>query len=87
VRQSANEVSLLLDPRVARHVMDTLSRLIQQMLAEGNPPVVLCSPGIRLAFRRFFEGTFTDLSVLSYAEVPSRLEVQSAGTVPCPEGV
>jgi flagellar biosynthesis protein FlhA len=81
VRQSPSEIALLLDPKLARHVMDSLSKLIQQMLAGGHPPVVLCSPGIRLAFRRFFEGTFTDLSVLSYAEVPPRLEVQSAGTV------
>jgi len=81
VRQSPSEIALLLDPKLARHVMDSLSKLIQQMLAGGHPPVVLCSPGIRLAFRRFFEGTFNDLSVLSYAEVPPRLEVQSAGTV------
>ena len=81
VRQTPSEIALLLDPKLARHVMDSLSKHIQQMLAGGYPPVVLCSPGIRLAFRRFFEGTFNDLSVLSYAEVPPRLEVQSAGTV------
>lgn len=81
VRQSPTEIALLLDPKLARHVMDALSRLIQQMLTSGQPPVVLCSPAIRLALRRFYEGTFTDLSVLSYAEVPSRLEVQSAGTI------
>ncbi|MGV3757182.1 MAG: flagellar biosynthesis protein FlhA [Verrucomicrobiota bacterium] len=81
VRQSPTEIALLLDPKLARHVMDALSRLIQQMLTSGQPPVVLCSPTIRLALRRFYEGTFTDLSVLSYAEVPSRLEVQSAGTI------
>ncbi|MEW6302718.1 MAG: flagellar biosynthesis protein FlhA [Verrucomicrobiota bacterium] len=81
IRQSPTEISLLLDPKLARHVMDSLSRMMQQMLAGGYPPVVLCSPPIRLAFRRFFEGTFTDLNVLSYAEVPSRLEVQSAGTI------
>ncbi|HEY1171673.1 MAG TPA: flagellar biosynthesis protein FlhA [Verrucomicrobiae bacterium] len=81
VRQSQTEIALLLDPKLARHVMDAMSRHIQQMLSGGHPPVVLCSPAIRLAFRRFYEGTFTDLSVLSYAEVPSRLEVQSAGTI------
>jgi len=46
----------------------------------------LCSPQIRLAFRRFFETTFGDLTVLSYAEVPARVEVKSAATVPCLEG-
>ncbi len=44
----------------------------------------MCAPQIRLAFRRFFETTFADLTVLSYAEVPSRVEIQNAGIIPCP---
>ena len=35
-------------------------------------------------FKRFFESAFAELSVLSYAELPSRIEVQSAGTVELP---
>jgi flagellar biosynthesis protein FlhA len=81
VRQSANEVALTMEPRVARHLIERLSKLIQQMISNGLPPVVLCSPQIRLGFRRFFESTFTDLAVLSYAEIPNRVEVQNAGMV------
>jgi flagellar biosynthesis protein FlhA len=85
VRQSATEIALLLDPRLARHLVDQLSRQIQTLLADGRAPVVLCAPHIRLAFRRFFEATFSDLTVLSYAEVPSRVDIQSAGTLASPE--
>jgi flagellar biosynthesis component FlhA len=85
VRQSATEIALLLDPKLAQHVMTTLSRHIQKLLADGHQPLVLCAPQIRLGFRRFFESTFADLSVLSYAEVPARVEIQSAAMVPCPE--
>ena len=85
VRQSATEVALLLDPRLARQVVDALSKLVQQMLAAGHPPLVLCAPNLRLAFRRFFEATFSDLSVVSYAEVPNRVEVKSAGLLNLPE--
>jgi flagellar biosynthesis component FlhA len=52
------------------------------MLAAGQPPVVLCSPQLRLAFRRFFETTFSDLAVLSYAEVPARVQVQNTAVIP-----
>jgi flagellar biosynthesis component FlhA len=45
----------------------------------------MCAPHIRLAFRRFFETTFADLTVLSYAEIPSRVEIQNAGIIACPE--
>ncbi len=85
VRQSPNELSLVMEPRLAKHVVDTLSQRMQQFLAEGLPPVILCAPQIRLPFRRFFEATFSDLAVLAYNEIPPRVEVQHAGVVACPE--
>ena len=85
VRQSASEVALVIEPRLARHVIDSLSRFMQQMMAAGHQPVILCAPALRLAFRRFFETTFTDLAVLSYADIPPRVQVQNAAVIPCLE--
>ena len=82
VRQSQTEVALVIEPKLARHLMDTLSRIVQQMLSAGHPPVVLCAPQLRLAFRRFFETTFADLAVLSYPEIPARVQVQNAAVIP-----
>jgi flagellar biosynthesis protein FlhA len=82
VRQSPTEIALVIEPRLARHVVDTLSKVVQQMLSAGHPPVVLCAPQLRLAFRRFFESTFNDLAVLSYSEVPARMQVQTAAVIP-----
>jgi flagellar biosynthesis component FlhA len=55
------------------------------MLAEGLPPVVLMAPHLRLPFRRFFETTFADLAVLSFAEIPSRVEVHNAAIIASPD--
>lgn len=85
VRQTPTEIALVVEPRLARHLMDRLTKYVQQMLASGHPPVVLCAPQLRLAFRRFFEHTFGDLAVLSYAEIPPRVQVQSAAVIPAPE--
>jgi flagellar biosynthesis protein FlhA len=85
VRQTPTEISLTLEPKLARHVMDSLSQRIQQLLTAGLPPVVMCAPQLRLGFRRFFETAFAELTVLSYAEIPPRVEIQNAGIVPCPE--
>jgi flagellar biosynthesis protein FlhA len=82
MRQTPNDISLVMEPKLARHLVESLSQRVQQLLALGQPPLVLCGPQIRLAFRRFFETTFAELGVLSYAEVPSRVEVQSAATIP-----
>jgi flagellar biosynthesis protein FlhA len=81
LRQSPTEVSLVMEPKVARSVVESLTKSVQQMLAGGHPPVVLCAPQLRLAFRRFFESTFNDLAVISYAEVPSRIEIQNAAVL------
>ena len=86
VRQSATEVALVIEPKLARHLMDTLSKFVQQMLSSGQQPVVLCAPQLRLAFRRFFESTFADMAVLSYAEIPARVQIQNAATIPHVEG-
>lgn len=85
VRQSPGETALIIEPKLARHVMDTLSKVVQQMLSAGQPPVLLCAPKLRLAFRRFFENTFTDLAVLSYADLPARIQVQNAAVIPALE--
>ena len=82
IRQSSTEVALVVEPKLARHVIDVLSKLVQQMLSAGQPPVVLCAPPLRLGFRRFFETTFSDLAVLSYSEIPPRIQIQNAAVIP-----
>jgi flagellar biosynthesis protein FlhA len=82
VRQSASEVALIIEPRLARHVIETLSKFVQQMISAGQHPVILCPPQLRLALRRFFENTFSDLAVLSYAEIPARVQIQNAAVIP-----
>jgi flagellar biosynthesis protein FlhA len=85
VRQSPTEVALIIEPQLARHVVEKLSKFVQQMLSTGQQPVVLCAPQLRLAFRRFFEASFTDLAVLSYAEVPARVQILNTAIIPLPE--
>jgi flagellar biosynthesis protein FlhA len=82
VRQTQSEVALMLEPKLAQHVVNSLSKSIQQMLSLGHQPLVLCAPQLRLAFRRFFESTFADLSVLSYSEIPPRVEIQPSAVIP-----
>lgn len=85
VRQTPAEMALVMEPSLARHILDKLSKSVQQMIASGSPPVVLCSPQIRLGFRRFFETHFADLAVLSYTDIPARVEIQNAAMIPCVE--
>ena len=85
MRTSPGEVGLVLEPGLARHVMDQLGKCVPQMIAAGHAPVVVCAPQIRLGFRRFFESAFAELAVLSYAELPTRIQVQNTGMIACPQ--
>ncbi len=82
IRQSGTELSMVMEPGLARHILEQMGKQLQQLISGGHPPVVLCSPQIRLAFRRFFEPNFADLAVLSYSEVPSRMEIQNQAVIP-----
>ena len=78
------DVSLVIEPGLARHVVETVSKHIQQMMAGGTPPLVVCAPQVRLALRRFFSTTFSEIAVLSYPEIPPRVMVQNVAMVTYP---
>ncbi|MFQ5414071.1 MAG: flagellar biosynthesis protein FlhA [Phycisphaerae bacterium] len=50
-------------------------------LAHGRPPVILCSPQIRLWVRRMLEAALPAVAVLSYNEIVRGVEVESHGMV------
>ena len=85
IRATPAEITLMMDPKLARHVMEGLSQRIQKFLAEGLPAVVLTAPHVRLPFRRFFETSFAELNVLSFAEIPPRVEIQNAAVIGAPD--
>jgi flagellar biosynthesis component FlhA len=43
--------------------------------------VLLCSPGIRFQMRKLLEGSFSNLTILSYGEIPGVLNIKASGTV------
>ncbi|MBI4663962.1 MAG: flagellar biosynthesis protein FlhA [Verrucomicrobia bacterium] len=84
LRQSPNETLLFMEPKLAQHVTYHLSKLVQPMIAEGRPPVVICSAAVRLGLRRFFAANFPEVAFLAYEELPPKLEIAAIGSVPSP---
>ncbi len=72
---------LALDPEVTQRVHASLRDLIEKLTALGRQAIVLCSPIVRLYFRRLTEKALPRLVVLSYNELDSGVEVESIGTV------
>ncbi|HOP75151.1 MAG TPA: flagellar biosynthesis protein FlhA [Bacillota bacterium] len=70
-----------IDPNLIQGIYKKLGDLVQQVTASGYQPVILCSPAIRLTFRRITERLSTKLMVLSYNELVAEAEVQAIGVV------
>jgi flagellar biosynthesis protein FlhA len=71
----------VMDPRLIQGIYRKLEELIQKTTAGGYQPVILCSPAIRLTFRRVTERLSSKLMILSYNELIPEAQIHSIGVV------
>lgn len=71
----------VLEPKLARKIMESLQEVLERMTAKGVSPVVLCSPQVRLPFKRLIQRYFPQQAVLSLNEISPSIEIQAMGTV------
>jgi flagellar biosynthesis protein FlhA len=86
VQRSAYDVTLTLDPTLAQHLLGELNSRVADMAGKGLQPMVVTTTEIRLPFNRFFEPSLPKLNVLSYQELPARVEIRNFGIVTLPPG-
>jgi flagellar biosynthesis protein FlhA len=71
----------LLDPATVAKIYASLTSRITEAQQSGLQPIVLTSPGTRLALKRLTERAAPSLVVLSYSEIAPGLRVESIGQV------
>lgn len=71
----------VLEPGLARRILDKLKESIEKLTIIGLPPVVLCSARARLPFRRLLERYLPNVAVLSLNEIAPSIEIEAIGTV------
>jgi flagellar biosynthesis protein FlhA len=71
----------LLDPGTVAKIYASLTARVQEAQLGGLQPIVLTSPGTRLALKRLTERAAPSLVVLSYSEIASGLRVESIGQI------
>lgn len=79
--QAAESGGGSLDPRLAQQMFRSLSTGIEKMAGQGRQPLVLCAPQVRPYFKRMVERFIPHLTVLSFAEILPRTEIQSVATI------
>lgn len=70
-----------LEPKMVQAVITSLTNELSKLTNMGYQPVVLTNPGARLYFRKLTERVAPNLTVLSYAELDPKAEVQALGMV------
>jgi len=78
--QLANRPSNALQPSLIRRVLEGLKKLLGEPLTVPSP-IVLCSSPTRFHLRRLLEPFLPRLVVLSPAEIPTAVSIQSLGVV------
>ena len=81
VQSTPTGLNVAVAPDVASELFEALSKLVDQMIANGQLPVVLTAPSIRLAFRKLTAANFPSLYVVSYNEIAPEVEVNSVGNL------
>jgi flagellar biosynthesis protein FlhA len=78
--QLANRPSTALQPSLIRRVLEGLKKLLGEPLAVPSP-IVLCASPTRFHLRRLLEPFLPRLVVLSPAEIPTAVSIQTLGVV------
>jgi flagellar biosynthesis protein FlhA len=75
---------LLIEPSLARQLLQHLTTQMEKIVSLGFPPVLLCMQALRLPIRRLAERSLPQLVILSYNEIVPQTDVRAVGAVSLP---
>ncbi len=85
VRREGNDAGMLImDPSLAKAIVDIIKTTVQSARSQGLEPAILCSPIIRVHLRHLIEHELSSTPVISFAEVPDAVSVNMIGFVQAP---
>lgn len=70
-----------LHPRTHERVLDSLRKMLEDVVSGGGQPILLVSPRLRVPLRRLTERLAPGLTILSYNEVVPTVAVESLGMI------
>jgi flagellar biosynthesis protein FlhA len=81
LQQSANNDGLVIEPKLAESLFKALAENTEQVESQGQPAILVVSPGIRPWLAKIIKHRLNDLTVLSYSEIPDDQSVKVVATV------
>jgi flagellar biosynthesis protein FlhA len=81
LQQSSSNQGLVIEPKLAEGLFKALAENTQEVENQGHPAVLVVSPGIRPWLAKIIKHRLSDLTVLSYSEIPDDQAVKVVATV------
>ncbi|QEC46864.1 flagellar biosynthesis protein FlhA [Baekduia soli] len=81
IAQTPDGEYLAMDPTRAQALVHSLSNHVEQAVARGRRPVLICSSRVRRHLRRLCEQALPQLSVCAYNEIAPGIGVETIGVV------
>ncbi len=81
LKKSGDISYLALEPKIIQEVLNKTALEVNKSFNDGNQPVILCSPQIRMHFKRLTERSIPNLTVLSFNEIEPGINLESIGMV------
>ena len=81
MQQSASNDGLVIEPKLAESLFKALAENTEQVESQGQPAILVVSPGIRPWLAKIIKHRLNDLTVLSYSEIPDDQSVKVVATV------
>ena len=81
MQRQSPEGELILDTELAQRLLENLTRVNEQMSAEGRQAVVVVSPVIRRSMARIIRQHIDDMVVIAFSELPETRKVDVVATI------
>ncbi len=81
VQQTEHGSFLALDPAQAQRIIKSAQSAVEEATASGYQPVLLTNPAVRRHIRKLVERFMPDTSVLSHAEIPANVKLESIAVI------
>ena len=81
IQQTEHGSFLALDPAQAQQIVKSVQAAVEDATVRGFKAVILTNPAIRRHLSKLIERFLPDVSVLSHAEIPGNVRLESIGVV------
>ena len=81
LQQSGSSQGLVIEPRLAESLISALAKNTREIEDQGSAAVLVVSPGIRPWLSKFIRHRLSDLTVLSYTEIPDDQAIDVVATI------